>query len=144
MPVHYRGPDRSRPEVVITDRLIRVRMPGGWRVWAIAGMRDVGVVHTGPNASRSMWALGTSAILVGSVAFRLRGWSLAAAGVAFAVAVVFSFLELRRARARACSQLWATYRGRPTIVFELPQRHFAAAARGLVRALDQRDDMQGR
>lgn len=142
MPVYYRGPDRRRPEVVITDRLVRVRLPGGWRVWSITGMRDLGVVHTGPGAGRAMWALGTSALLVGSVAFRLRGWSLIAAGAVFALAVVFSFLDLRHARARACSQLWATYRDTPVVVFELPERHFAAACRGLVRALDHLEDTQ--
>lgn len=142
MPVYYRGPDPRRPEVVITGRLIRVRVPGGWRVWAIAGMRDIGVVHTGADADRAVWVLGTSAILVGSVALRLRGWSLVAAGVVFVLAVLFSFLELRRTRARACSQLWVTYRSLPTVVFELPERHFAAACRGLVRALDQQEEAE--
>ncbi len=140
--MYYRGPDRRRPEVVITDRLVRVRIPGGWQVWAITAMRDIGVVHTGPGAGRAVWALGTSVILIGSVTFRLRGWSLVAAGAVFVIAVVLSLADMRRRRERACSQLWATYRSMPVVIFELPERHFRAACRGLVRALDHREDAE--
>jgi drug/metabolite transporter superfamily protein YnfA len=142
MPVYYRGPDGRRPDVVITDRLVRVRVPGGWRVWAIAEMRDIGVAHSGPDSGRAVWALGTSAILIATVAHRLRGWSLAAAGAVFVIAVMAFLVERRRSRERTHSELWVTWRGAPVVVFALPQRHFRAACRGLIRALDHREDVQ--
>jgi hypothetical protein len=36
--------------------------------------------------------------------------------------------------------LWATYRGAEVVVFELPRSQFEAACRGLVKALQRRDE----
>ena len=132
--VFYRG-----PEVVVTHKLVRVRVAGGWRVWVLAELRDLGVVHTGPPPVAGMWALGSSAVLVELLAFRLKGWVLPVALVMFAVALVVAYWERRRARDRSRSQLWATYRDHEVVVFELRRDQFEAAVRGLVRALDQRD-----
>jgi hypothetical protein len=135
--VYYRG-----SEVVVTHRLVRVRVAGGWRVWVLAELDELGVVHAGPPPGAGMWALGSSAVLVGLLAFRLHGWALLGALVVFALALVVAFVERRRARDRSRSQLWANYKGAEVVVFELPRGQFDAACRGLVRALERREDTQ--
>jgi hypothetical protein len=135
--VYYRGPG-----VVVTHKLVRVRVSGGWQVWVVGELRDLGVVHAGPPPAAGMWALGSSAVLVGLLAFQLRGWAVPVAAVVFAVAMVVAYWERRRARNRSRSQLWATYKGAEVVVFELPRAQFEAACRGLVRALDHREDTE--
>ena len=135
MTVFYRG-----PEVVVTHRLVRVRVAGGWRVWVLSELRELGVVHTGPPPAAGMWALGSSAVLVGLLAVRLRGWVAPVAVVVFAVALVVAYWERRRARDRSRSQLWATYCGAEVVIFELPRERFEGAVRGLVKALELRDE----
>ena len=135
MTVFYRGPG-----LVVTHKLVRVQLSGGWRVWVVGELRDLGVVHAGPPPSAGMWALGSSAVLVALLTFRLHGWAVPVSLVVFGAARVVAYWERRRARNRSCSQLWATYKGAEVVVFELPRAQFDAACRGLVRALDHRDD----
>lgn len=137
MTVYYRS-----PRLVITDRLVRVRITGGWQAWLIGELRDLGVVHEEPPWTTGMWALGSSAIVVGLLAAQLGGWALPLALAVFALAVIMAIIERRRAAARACSQLRARYRGAEVVVFELPRGEFGAACRGLVRAIERREDTQ--
>jgi len=130
----YRSPD-----VVITHDRIRVKRSGGWQVWVLAELDDWGVVHQGLPPATGMWALGSSAVLVGLLAYPLEGWVVPVAAVVFAVALVVAYWERRRARDRSRSQLWARYKGTvETVVFELPRSQFDAAVRGLVKALEHK------
>lgn len=135
MTVYYRSPD-----VIITDRLVKVRVSGGWRVWVIADLSGFGIVHAGPPPGSGMWAVGTSSILIGLLAIRLRGWALVGIVVAFGLALVLYAVERRRRRSVARSQLWATYRGVEIVVFELPEPAFRGACRALVRSVQQTRD----
>ncbi|MEV7628194.1 DUF6232 family protein [Actinoplanes sp. NPDC089786] len=135
MTVYY----RSR-HVVITEKLVKVRVDHGWRLWVVAELRGCTVQHDDLPWTTGLWALGSSAIVVGLVATRLGGWALPLALIVFAVAVAVAIIERRRARARSCSELRATYKGQDVVVFELPRREFDAACRGLIRAIERRED----
>jgi hypothetical protein len=130
---------RSR-DVVITHDRIRVRISGGWQVWILSDLDDLGMVHEGLPPATGVWAVGTSAVLVTVLAFQWGGWAVPVALVVFSVALVVAYWERRRARGRSRSQLWATYRGTEVVVFELPRSQFEAACRGLVKALQRRDE----
>jgi hypothetical protein len=126
--------------LVITDRLVKVRVDRGWRVWVIAELNDFAVQHDDPPWTTGMWALGSSAIVVGLLATQLGGWTLPLALAVFTVAAVVAIVERRRARARSCSELRALYKGNDVMVFELPRQEFEPACRGLIRALERRED----
>ncbi|MEV6492867.1 DUF6232 family protein [Actinoplanes sp. NPDC051633] len=128
---------------MITHDRIRVRRSGGWQVWVLADLDGWGVMHQALPPATGMWSLGSSAVLVGLLAFQMRGWVVPVAIVLFAVALMVAYWERRRARSRSCSQLWASYKGGDEVViFELPRSQFETAVRGLVRALQQRPDTE--
>jgi hypothetical protein len=135
MTVYYRS-----HHVVITGKLVKVRVDRGWRAWVIAELNGFAVVHDDPPWTTGMWALGSSAIVVGLLVTRLGGWAVPLALVVFAVATAVAIIERRRARFRACSRLQADYKGTGVVVFELPRPEFDAACRGLIRALEQTED----
>jgi hypothetical protein len=135
MTVYYRS-----NRLIITDRLVRVRRDRGWQVWVIAELTGFSVEHDDPPWTAGMWALGSSAIVIGLLAARLGGWALPLALVVLALAALVATVERRRATARSCSQLRARYKGAGVLVFELPRGEFDAACRGLVRAIERRED----
>ncbi|MFG1604349.1 DUF6232 family protein [Actinoplanes sp. NPDC049265] len=135
MTVYY----RSR-RVVITEKLVKVRIDRGWQLWVIAELNGFSVVHDDPPWTTGMWALGSSAIVVGLLATQLGGWALPLALVVFALATAVAIIERRRARASSCSQLQAGYKGTGVVVFELPRPEFDAACRGLIRAIERNED----
>jgi hypothetical protein len=128
--------------LVITDKLVKVRVDRGWQVWVIAELNGFSVQHDEPPWTTGMWALGSSAIVVGLLASQLGGWALPLALVVFGLAAIIAIIERRRAKARSCSQLRADYKGSGVVVFELPHSEFDAACRGLVRAIERREDTQ--
>jgi hypothetical protein len=133
--VYFRSPD-----LVITERLIRVRVPCGWQVWVIADLRDFGVVRRDPSADRRSWGLGGPALVLMFVAGRQGVWLLLAAVLVLAAAAAWYAADCRSARRRASSQLWASRRGAAVLVFERPAGEFDAACRALRRVLDHRAD----
>jgi hypothetical protein len=135
MTVYFRS-----PELVITDRLIKVRVSNGWQVWVIAGLNDFGIVRNEPPADRRSWGLGWSALVGTVLVSRLGGWLLLLAALLMTLACGWFVAGYRQARQRASSQLWAWHRGVPVLVFELPNRDFGAACRALRRVLDRRED----
>ncbi|HEX5198513.1 MAG TPA: DUF6232 family protein [Actinoplanes sp.] len=135
MTVYFRSAD-----LVITEKLIRVRVTGGWRIWVIADLRDFGQVRHEPPVDRRSWGLGAPALVLVFATSRLGGWSLSAAAGLLAAACLWYAIDCRRARRRATAQLWATRRGASVLIFERPEIQFAAACRGLCRALDRLED----
>ncbi|WP_306212550.1 DUF6232 family protein [Actinoplanes sp. RD1] len=144
MTVYYRGPDPRRPQLVITGRLVKVRVPGGWRVWVISELHDLGVVHRRPGHERIMSAAGGSVILVALAARHLHGWPVLAVVVILLLSLVIAAAEHRSTRRRAPAQLCASYRGAEVVVVELPRRDLDMACRGLIRAIEHRQDTTGK
>lgn len=126
--------------LVITEKLIRVRVPHGWQVWVIADLSDFGQVRLDAPADRRSWGLGAPALVLVFVTGRLGGWPLILAAVLLAVACCWYATDCSAARRRACAQLWATRQGVSVLIFERPNREFAAACRGLSRALHRLED----
>ena len=142
MVVYYRGPDPRRPDVVITDRLIKVRVAGGWRIFVIADINDFGVIDRGRVTGWATPATGTSVVLVAFLAYQVRGLALVLVTAIFVVGLILAGIERRRAQSRAPAQLWTTYHGHEIVVLEMPRPHLRAACRGLVRAMEHREDDQ--
>ncbi|WP_153040649.1 DUF6232 family protein [Actinoplanes sp. TFC3] len=142
MTVYYRGPDPRRPDIIITHSLIKVRVRHGWQVWIISELDDFGITHTPPPTDRVMVAMGTSVVLLGLLAYRLRGWALFAVAMVFIAGVAIAMAEQRWTRSRQLSQLRASYHGTEIMVIELPHRDMPAACRGLIRALERQNDTQ--
>ncbi|WP_305784283.1 DUF6232 family protein [Symbioplanes lichenis] len=143
MTVYYRGPDPRRPELVITGRLVKVRVPGGWRVWLISELHDLGVVRRRPGHERIMSATGGTVILVALAARHLHGWPVLAVVVVLLISLAIAAAEHRAHRRRVPAQLRASYRGTDVVVAELPRRDLEAACRGLIRAIEHRQDTTG-
>ncbi|MFI5895504.1 DUF6232 family protein [Actinoplanes sp. NPDC051513] len=135
MTVYFRSAD-----LVITEKLIRVRVPYGWQVWVVADLRDFGQVRHEPPADRRSWGLGAPALVLVFVAWPVGGWVLPAAVLLLVAACVWYAADCRDARRRASSQLWASHRARAVMVFERPDREFDAACRALRRVLDRLED----
>jgi hypothetical protein len=137
MAIYFRS-----PEVVITDRLIKVRIPQGWRVWVIGDLSGFGIVSRESPSVRLNWGLGWSALVVLVLASQLRGWLVVLVTFLLLLAGASFVVGRRRASQRARSQLWARRDGRLVLVFELRARDFHAACRALRRVLDRRDDVR--
>jgi hypothetical protein len=135
MTVYYRS-----HRLVITNKLVKVRIDRGWQLWVVAELNGFSVIHKDPPWTTGMWGLGSSAIVVGLLATRLGGWTLPLAVVVLALAAALAIIERRRARVRMCSQLQANYKGAGVVVFELPRPEFDAACRGLVRAIERNEE----
>jgi hypothetical protein len=130
--------------VVITDQLIKVRVPRGWRVWVISDLSDFGMVCPELPVAFRAWGLGWSALVVMVLASRLRGWLLGLAALLVALAGAWFVVSRRWAARRLTPQLWARRRGTAVFLFELPARDFDAACRALRRVLDRHDDERHR
>lgn len=126
--------------LVITEQLIRVRVPGGWQVWVIADLHDFRACRRPAAADRRSWGLGGPALVLVIVASPLGGWLLPIAVLLFAAACAWYGADCRTARRRARSQLWAIRWGASVLVFERPDREFDAARRALVRVLERVED----
>jgi hypothetical protein len=127
-------------EVVITDRLIKVRVPQGWRVWVIADLGAFGVVSAESPSERRNWGLGWSALLMAVLASQLRGWLAVGATLLLVLTCGWLVIARHRAGQRVRSQLCARRDNRLVLVFELPLHDFNAACRALRRVLERRDD----
>ncbi len=138
--VLYRGPDPRMPTVVITERHVKERFPGGWRSWVIADLHDLRICHARPAPERIMTAAGTSVVLIGLLARRLDGWPLIVVVAVLVSALVLTAVDHLMRGARTPSQLRARYRGSDIVVLEMPRRDLEVACRGLVRALERRED----
>lgn len=136
MAVFYRSVD-----LVITEKLIRVRIPHGWQVWVVADLRDFRLVRRVPSADRRSWGLGGPALVLVFVAGARGGWFLLGPMLLFLVACVWYAADCRAARRRASGQLWATRSGVSVLIFERPNREFDAACRGLRRVLERIEDL---
>jgi hypothetical protein len=126
--------------LVITERLIRVRIPGGWQVWVIADLHDFRAYRLSSAADRRSWALGGPALVLVLLSSRLGGWLLLTAVLLFAAACAWYAADCRAARRRACSRLCAVRRGVWVLLFQLPNQEFDAACRGLRRVLERLAD----
>jgi hypothetical protein len=133
--VFYRSVD-----LVITEKLIRARVPRGWQVWVIADLRDFRLVRREPSADRRSWALGGPALVLVFVAGPRGGWFLLGSVLLFLAACAWYAADCSAARRLASAQLWATRRGVSVLVFERPNREFDAACRGLRRVLERIED----
>lgn len=127
--------------LVITEKLIRVRIPQGWQVWVIADLRDFRQVRREPSADRRSWSLGGPALVLVFVAGPRGGWFLLGSVLLFLAACAWYAADRRAARQRASAQLWATRRGVAVLLFERPNHEFDAACRGLRRVLERLDDL---
>ncbi len=139
MTVYFRS-----PRLVITERTIRVRIPGGWQVWVIDGLTGFGTARADAPVSRWNWGLGFSGVVGIVLAVQLRGWALVLPFVILLVIIGWYVLADHRIRRSATAQMWARRRGVPVLLYELPEREFDAAARALRRVLDRRDEERGR
>jgi len=135
MTVYFRS-----PALVITERLIRVRVPLGWQVWVISDLRDFGICRRPSPATRRSWLLGGSALVLAVLTVRPHPRLLPIALLLLVAACVWYVIDRRAARRRASSQLWATRRGASIMVFERPDREFDAACRALRRVLQTMQD----
>ena len=79
-------------------------------------------------------------ILIGLLARRLDGWPLIVVVTVLLSALVLTIVDHRMRHARTPSQLRARYRGGEVIVLEMPRRDLDVACRGLLRALEYRED----
>jgi hypothetical protein len=136
MTVYFRSAD-----MVITEQLIRVRIPRGWQVWVIADLHDFRACHRPAAADRRSWCLGGPALVLVVAASRLGGWLLPIAVLLVATACAWYATDRRAARRRARSQLWAVRWGVSVLVFECPDHEFDAARRALVRVFERVEDM---
>jgi len=128
--------------LVITERLIRVRVRRGWRVWVISDLRDFGTCRRPSSTPRRSWLLGGPALVLVLAASRLEARLLPIGVLLLAVACIWYAADRRAARRRASSQLWAVRGGMSVLVFERPNREFDAACRALRRVLQCLDDRQ--
>jgi len=124
---------------MITEQVIRVRVPRGWQVWPIADLRDFRACRLSAPAGRRSWCLGgpVLVLVLGGVTSPLGGWLLPVTVLLFAAACAWYAADRRAARRRASSQLWATSWGVSVLVFELPNRDFDAACRALRRVFER-------
>jgi hypothetical protein len=135
MTVYFRS-----ASLVITGRLIRVRIPHGWQVWVITDLHEYRAYRIATPAGRRSWCLGGPALVLVVVTSPLGGWLLPIGVLLFASACAWYAADCRAARRRACSQLWAMRWGVSVLVFERPNREFDAAWRALRRVLERRGD----
>src|SRR5690349_24005415 len=83
MTVYFRSAD-----LMITEQVIRVRVPRGWQVWPIADLQDFRACRLSAAAGRRSWCLGGPALLLVLVGVTspLGGWLLPATVLLLAAA----------------------------------------------------------
>jgi hypothetical protein len=129
--------------LLITEQLIRVRIPYGWQAWVITDLSNVRAHRLSSAADRRSWLVGGPALVLVVVASPLGGWLLPIAVLLFGAACAWYAADCRAAHRRACSQLWAMHWGVSVLVFQRPNREFDAACRALRRVLERLETGHG-